>query len=79
MIVISVPDQRMVVFENGMEAARFPVSTSRYGVGDASGSYATPLGALEVAEKIGGNVPLGAVFKGRRPHRRDSFTERPRA
>jgi len=67
MIVISVPDQRMVVFENGMETARYPVSTSRYGVGDSWGSYATPVGTLEVAEKIGGNVPLGAVFKARRP------------
>ena len=67
LIVISVPDQRLVVFENGLETARYPVSTSRYGVGDSWGSYATPLGTLEVAEKIGGNVPLGAVFKARRP------------
>ncbi len=66
-VVISVPDQKMVVFENGAEMARFSVSTSRYGVGDSTGSYATPLGSLEVAEKIGGNSPLGTVFKGRRP------------
>ncbi len=65
-VVISVPDQKMVVFENGIETARYPVSTSRYGVGDSSGSYATPLGALEVAEKIGQNMPVGAVFKARR-------------
>jgi lipoprotein-anchoring transpeptidase ErfK/SrfK len=66
-VVISVPDQQMVVFQNGVEAARYPVSTSRYGVGDSSGSYATPLGSLEIAEKIGQNMPPGTVFKGRRP------------
>jgi len=65
-VVISVPDQKMVVFQNGLETARFPVSTSRYGVGDSSGSYATPLGALEIAQKIGGNAPAGGVFKARR-------------
>jgi L,D-transpeptidase catalytic domain len=46
--------------------ARFPVSTSRFGVGDRPGSYTTPLGWLEIASKIGENAPLGTVFKSRR-------------
>ena len=65
-VIISVPDQCMVVLENGAPIARFPVSTSKYGVGDSYGRYTTPLGNLEVAKKIGDNAPLGAVFKGRR-------------
>jgi lipoprotein-anchoring transpeptidase ErfK/SrfK len=64
-IVVSVPDQRMAVVENGVAVAQYPVSTSRYGVGDRPGSYSTPLGALEIAQKIGANAPLGTVFKGR--------------
>jgi hypothetical protein len=45
--------------------ARYPVSTSKYGLGDSCGRYTTPLGNLEVAQKIGDNAPMGAVFKGR--------------
>ena len=64
-VIISVPDQCMVVLENGVPIAHFPVSTSKYGLGDSCGRYTTPLGNLEVAKKIGDNAPLGAVFKGR--------------
>lgn len=53
--------------QNGARVAEYPVSTSRYGVGDRFGSYATPVGWMEVATKIGDNAPLGAVFKSRRP------------
>ncbi|HWB59808.1 MAG TPA: L,D-transpeptidase [Chthoniobacteraceae bacterium] len=64
-VIISVPDQCMVVLENGVPIARYAVSTSKYGLGDNWGRYTTPLGNLEVAQKIGENAPLGAVFKGR--------------
>jgi L,D-transpeptidase catalytic domain len=66
-IVISVPDQRLALCENGLTVAQFPISTSKFGVGDRPRSYATPLGVMEVAAKIGDNAPLGTVFKGRRP------------
>ena len=65
-VVVSVPDQRLALIENGVSIAQFPVSTSKFGVGDRPGSYATPLGNLEVAAKIGANAPMGAVFKQRR-------------
>jgi lipoprotein-anchoring transpeptidase ErfK/SrfK len=64
-IVVSVPDQKLALIENGVVIARFPVSTSKFGLGDNPGSYATPLGSLEIASKIGANAPLGAVFKSR--------------
>lgn len=65
-LVVSVPDQKVYVIENGASVASYPVSTSRFGIGDHRGSYATPLGELEIARKIGEGAPLGAVFKGRR-------------
>ena len=40
----------------------YPVSTSKFGLGNEKGSYRTPLGRMEVAEKIGGGKPAGAVF-----------------
>jgi lipoprotein-anchoring transpeptidase ErfK/SrfK len=66
-IVVSVPDQTLALIDDGVVIARFPVSTSKFGLGDGSGSYATPLGAMAIASKIGANAPLGTVFKSRRP------------
>jgi hypothetical protein len=65
-IVVSVPDQTLALINDGVVIARYRVSTSKFGLGDRSGTYATPLGALAVASKIGANAPLGAVFKNRR-------------
>jgi len=64
-IVVSVPDQTLALVEDGVPIARYSVSTSKFGVGDRSGSYATPLGTMEIASKIGAHAPLGAVFKSR--------------
>jgi len=64
-VVVSIADQKLALVESGESVAQFPVSTSRFGVGDRPGSYATPLGLLEIASKIGANVPLGTVFKSR--------------
>lgn len=66
-IIVSVPDQKMVVLHNGLKVGSYPVSTSKFGLGDRPRSYATPLGRLMVAQKVGANAPEGAVFKGRRP------------
>ena len=65
-LVVSVPDQTLALVEGGLVKERFSVSTSRFGLGDGTGSYATPLGSLEIASKIGANAPLGAVFKSRK-------------
>jgi len=64
-LVVSVPDQKIAVVENGWTLVTFPISTSRYGVGDDFNSFATPLGRMEVAGKIGNGAPLGAVFRHR--------------
>lgn len=65
-VVVSVPDQTLALVDKGVVTARFPVSTSKFGLGDNPNSYATPLGAMEIASKIGGNAPMGAVFKSRK-------------
>jgi len=65
-IIVSVRQQRMLVLADKRAVAIYPVSTSKYGTGDAPGRYGTPLGILSVREKIGDGAPLGAVFKSRR-------------
>jgi lipoprotein-anchoring transpeptidase ErfK/SrfK len=44
-----------------------PVSTSRFGLGFENGSRKTPTGKFQVHQKIGGEMPIGTVFKGRKP------------
>ncbi len=66
-IRVSAADQRMIVFRRGERIAEYPVSTSKYGLGDMPGSCRTPLGRLEVARKIGARAPAGMKFKDRRP------------
>jgi len=63
--IVSVTDQEIAVVDNGCVIVRYPVSTSRYGVGDGFNSYATPLGEMEIAGKIGDGAPIGAVFRHR--------------
>ena len=65
-IVVSTREQKLALIDRGNVLAIYPVSTSKFGLGDWRGSRFTPLGKLQVAEKIGANAPPGAVFKDRR-------------
>ena len=64
-IVISTRDQKLALLDRGTLMATYPVSTSKFGLGDRPGSKSTPLGQLQIAEKIGDNAPPGTVFKDR--------------
>ncbi len=65
-IVISAREQKLAVLDRGNLMAVYPVSTSKFGLGDWPGSSCTPLGEFEVAKKIGDHATPGAVFKDRR-------------
>ncbi|MEY2496925.1 MAG: hypothetical protein QOD12_481 [Verrucomicrobiota bacterium] len=65
-VIISVPQQRLALLDDGVLVSTYPISTSKFAIGDSPGSRGTPLGELEIAEKIGGNAPSGAVFKDRK-------------
>ena len=65
-VIVSVRDQKLMLVDNGANAGVYPVSTSKFGLGDNWGSMATPLGLLQVAQKIGDRAPAGAVFHNRR-------------
>jgi lipoprotein-anchoring transpeptidase ErfK/SrfK len=66
-LVVSLTRQRLTVEAGGASLACFPVSTSRYGPGERSGSLCTPRGLHVVRARIGAGQPEGAVFRGRRP------------
>jgi hypothetical protein len=67
-MVVSVADQRLVVFDqDGTPKKSYPVSTSKFGLGDKPGSKKTPIGKMIVRQKVGGGARAGTVFKGRKP------------
>ena len=66
-MIVSVSDQKMLLVCDGTPIKTYKISTSKFGVGDRPGSNCTPLGRMQVAKKIGGNAPIGSVFKSRRP------------
>jgi lipoprotein-anchoring transpeptidase ErfK/SrfK len=65
-ILISAADQRMIVLDRGHVVATYPVSTSKYGLGDGRGTYRTPMGLMKIRKKIGDGVPPGGVLKSRK-------------
>ncbi|MBK1791847.1 L,D-transpeptidase [Persicirhabdus sediminis] len=65
-VIVSVQDQQLLLVSEGQPVKAYPISTSKFGLGDQQGSMRTPVGKMEVAKKIGNGAPAGAVFKGRR-------------
>ena len=66
-IRIDAKAQTLELLHDSRVVLQFPVSTSRFGLGQASGSFQTPLGRFRIHQKIGGDQPLNTVFRGRVP------------
>lgn len=64
---ITVGSQQLILLEDGDTIMSFPVSCSKYGVGQESGSNKTPLGRHRVHSKFGQGAASGAIFVARRP------------
>jgi len=64
-IIISVRNQKLMFVQSGVKPITYPVSTSKFGLGDDWGRMTTPLGFLQIVQKIGHNAPTGAVFHNR--------------
>jgi L,D-transpeptidase YbiS len=66
-IHVSVPKQQLTLRRGRKIVRRYPVSTSRFGLGSEQGSNKTPLGRFRISDKIGDEMPLGTIFLGRAP------------
>lgn len=65
---ISIPNQQLELLDDSESVLRrYPVSTAANGPGEIAGSYQTPRGQHLVRAKIGGDQPVNAVFRSRRP------------
>jgi lipoprotein-anchoring transpeptidase ErfK/SrfK len=65
-VIVSVRDQKLMLLVDGAKVATYPISTSKFGLGDTWNAMTTPTGVLQVAQKIGDHAPVGAVFHNRR-------------
>lgn len=63
-VVVSVKRQMMTLLDGRDKKAEFPVSTSKFGVGDQFRSFRTPVGVFQIERKVGDHLPVGAVLKG---------------
>ena len=66
MMHVSIENQWLTILRDGKIIKRYPVSTSKYGIGNKTGSNKTPLGLHRIVSKIGRNACLGTIFKRRR-------------
>jgi len=70
-IVVSIPDQKLAVIQNGVRIGKYSISTSKFGLGNRPSSFATPLGLLTVASKVGAGAPSGLGLQGTSPDGRN--------
>ena len=66
-IHVSIRDQLLTLKEDETPVRSYPVSTSRFGIGSEEGSFKTPTGRFRIAEKIGGDMLAGTIFRSRVP------------
>ena len=64
-ILVDISDQELIAYLEGGETAIYPISSSKYGVGNQEGSNRTPLGLHIVQEKYGSGLAAGSILKGR--------------
>lgn len=64
-IVVEIATQRLYLKDRTGALTIYPVSTSKYGVGNRENSNKTPLGTHRVKKKYGAGAPLGTVFRAR--------------
>lgn len=68
-VIVSILHQKMYLLFDNKHFREYPISTSKYGIGDEFGSYKTPTGIFRVHSKYGDGLNLGAVLKSRKPTR----------
>lgn len=62
-ILISISKHNLYLVKGEKIVMTYPVSTSKYGIGNKEGSNKTPLGTHRISEKIGKGAGMGTIFK----------------
>ena len=65
--ILVIPSKQILfLVSNGTAIFSYPVSTSKFGLGNENDSFKTPLGLHYIADKIGENMPKMTIFRGRK-------------
>mgnify|MGYP001276354367 CR=1 FL=1 len=65
LLYVNIDKQRMYLLKKGTISRTFKISSSYYGTGSETNSFKTPLGKHEIYKKIGEDLPINAILKGR--------------
>jgi len=65
LLYVDIVNQDMYLLKKGTIYNSFKISSSYYGTGSEVNSLKTPLGKHKVYKKIGENLPINAILKGR--------------
>ena len=65
LLYVDIKSQNMYLLKKGTILKGFKVSSSYYGTGSEVNSLKTPLGKHEIYKKIGKDLPINAILKGR--------------
>ena len=65
LLYVDIDMQNMYLLKKGTILRAFKISSSYYGTGSEVNSFKTPLGKHEIFKKIGEDLPINAILKGR--------------
>ena len=64
-VLVNINQQTLHLYRNNELTKSYPISSSKFGIGNQVESFKTPLGVHRVAKKIGDGAPVGTIFKAR--------------
>jgi hypothetical protein len=65
LIYVDISSQTLSYIVKGTVSRKYNISSSYYGTGSEANSLKTPLGKHEIYKKIGNELPINAILKGR--------------
>ena len=65
-ILVNLIDQKLMMIDRLKVKNMYDISSSKFGIGNLNNSYQTPLGLHIINDKIGANMPINTIFKGRK-------------
>jgi hypothetical protein len=65
LIYVDISSQTLSYIVKGTVSKKYNISSSYYGTGSVANSLKTPLGKHEIYKKIGNELPINAILKGR--------------
>ena len=65
LLFVDIESQTLAHLKKGTVLKLYNISSSYYGTGSKLNSLKTPLGRHEIYKKIGSNLPINAILKGR--------------